>query len=52
MEYERLVHEYSMTISDVRSMAVRERRFWMAMLNWRKEVTAWQSMNRTSQQAR
>jgi hypothetical protein len=52
MEYERLVHDYSMSIKDVREMAVRERRYWTAMLNWRKEMTSWQAMNRTSQQVR
>lgn len=52
MEYERLVHEYSMSIKDVREMAVRERRYWMAMLTWRKEVASWQMANRTSQQVR
>ena len=46
MEYERLVHEYSMSIRDVREMAVRERRYWTAMLTWRKETAAWQAMNR------
>jgi hypothetical protein len=48
LEYERLVHEYHMTIADVRSMAVRERRYWTAMLNWRREVATWQAMNRQS----
>lgn len=48
MEYERLVHEYGMSIRDVREMAVRERRYWTAMLTWRKEVAAWLTVNRTS----
>jgi len=47
MEYEQLVHEYHMSISDVKEMAVRERRYWTAMLRWRKEMTTWQAMQRT-----
>jgi hypothetical protein len=41
-----------MSISDVRDMAIRERRFWMAMLTWRREMAQWQTANRTSQQVR
>jgi hypothetical protein len=48
MEYERLVHDYGMSIKDVREMAVRERRYWTAMLTWRKEIASWQAMNRQS----
>ena len=47
MEYERLVHEYRMTINDVRGMAIRERRYWLAMLNWRKDLAQWHAMNKT-----